>query len=130
MEDQKNKFPYGYGKPLSDKEASENFIRFRPILLRCGFSMLLGLVSGFLNGQSSVFAEEIPNSNTPKPANGPAPAPNGQLVPVRPPAGHAFGVLSVGFICASAAASGNPLAIALAVAGCLTASIATYLNGG
>ena len=129
MENQKKKFPYGYGEELSDAEALENFIEFQPILVRYGLSMVFGLLSGFL-GQSGAFADEIPNPPNTPPANGPAPQPSGQLVPVRPPAGHAFGVLSVGFICASAAASGNPLAIALAVAGCLTASIAAYLNGG
>ena len=108
-------------------------MEFQPILAKYGLSILLGLLSGFLKGQSVSFADEIPKTPT---AAGPDLQPTPQsggsaLVPtLRPSAGHAFGVLSVRFICVVAASSRNPLAIGLAIADCITISIVAYLNDG
>ena len=54
----------------------------------------------------------------------PAPAPK----VVRAPLGEAFGIASVGFICASAAAGGNPVAMTLAIIGCIAAAGAQYFK--
>lgn len=106
MKNQKNFFPYGYGKELSEAKAAENFKEFRPILLRYALSFSLTFVVNYLTSKP-VFSEEV----SPKPS---APVDSKQCVPppappalapkvVRAPIGEAFGITAVGFICASAA---------------------------
>jgi len=111
MKKQINSFPYGYGKELSDIEASENFKKFRPVLLRLGQITLVAVVTYFTNQAS--FAEDIPK---------PAPAPS------RTPVGEAGSIVAVGVTCAAAAAAGNLPGIILAVLGCAASAAANYFK--
>ena len=120
MKKQINSFPYGYGKELYGIEASENFKKFRPILLRLG---LVVFVTYFTNQAS--FAEDI---SKPAPApSSPAPAPAAPS-PSRAPIGEAASIVAVGVTCAAAAAAGNLAGIILAVFGCIASAAANYLK--
>ena len=134
MKKQINSFPYGYGKELYGIEASENFKKFRPILLRLG---LVVFVTYFTNQAS--FAEDIskpapaPSSPAPAPSS-PAPAPSSPAPapaapsPSRAPVGEAASIVAVGVTCAAAAAAGNLAGIILAVFGCIASAAANYLK--
>ena len=134
MKKQINSFPYGYGKELYGIEASENFKKFRPILLRLG---LVVFVTYFTNQAS--FAEDIskpapaPSSPSPAPSS-PAPAPSSPAPapaapsPSRAPVGEAASIVAVGVTCAAAAAAGNLAGIILAVFGCIASAAANYLK--
>ena len=123
MKNQKNFFPYGYGKELSEAEAAENFKEFRPILLRYALSFGLTFVVNYLTSKP-VFLSPKPSALVDLKQCVPAPAPK----VVRAPVGEAFGIAAVGFICASAAAGGNPISITLAVMGCAVAAAAQYFK--
>ena len=141
MKKQINSFPYGYGKELYGIEASENFKKFRPILLRLG---LVVFVTYFTNQAS--FAEDIskpapapsspapvPSSPAPSPSS-PAPSPSSLAPapaapsPSRAPIGEAASIVAVGVTCAAAAAAGNLPGIILAVLGCIASAAANYFK--